>query len=636
MHRPLVAHTPLRDALWVVSLEGVEAMSELYEFRVGLKSEDANVDCQALIGEVCAVELEGHNGVKRFFSGQMVRFEALGKRGEHWHYEALVAPKLWHASRRGDFRIRQNMTVQDIVTEVLGLNAIRHEWRLKQSYKTWVYNAQYGETDLSYICRLLEHEGIFFWFEHSAAGEVLVLADHFSTPEPFGGYERTPFFPPDHARAQEDHFFSWRLAREVEPGVFKHSDYDFKKPSADLTTEYADPRGHLFDQYEIFSYPGNYVERGDGDSYANARLEAMQVQQDRIILEGRVRGATPGYRFELFNHPRADQNRELIVMRAAYRAANNAYEGAGGSESSHYQVRIEAIPSDRPFRPVLRTPKPRSRGPETAVVVGPAGTEIHTDEYGRVKVHFHWDRYGQKDGEDSCWIRVAHPWAGANYGAIHIPRVGQEVIVDYEHGDPDRPIITGRVYNAEQMPPWGLPANKTQSGILTRSSMGGSAANANAIRFEDLKGSEQVWVHAEKNLDTEVENCETHSVQVDRSKSIGNDESNTIGHDRKTAVRNEETFFVGANRHDGIGKTYLLEAGDKIRLVCGETVIEMTKEGQLSIKCKNFNITADESGQINTLQSVLDLNMDNRAATTAPDGDGDKGGIVQATESHFQ
>ncbi|MFN3988619.1 MAG: type VI secretion system Vgr family protein, partial [Rhodocyclaceae bacterium] len=224
----------------------------------------------------------------------------------------------------------------------------------------------------------------------------------------------------------------------------------------------------------------------------------------------------------------------------------------------------------------------------------------------------------------------------ANYGAIHIPRVGQEVIVDFEHGDPDRPIITGRVYNAEQMPPWELPANKTQSGILTRSSTGGGADNANAIRFEDRKGEEQVWIHAEKNLDTSVEHCETHSVQVDRTKSIGNNEVNTIGRDRQTAVRNNDTFLVGVDRHDAVGNEYLIEAGERIRIVCGETVIEMTKDGQFSIKCKNFNITADESGQINTLQSVLDLNMDNRAATTGPFGDGVKSGIVQATESFFQ
>jgi len=205
-----------------------------------------------------------------------------------------------------------------------------------------------------------------------------------------------------------------------------------------------------------------------------------------------------------------------------------------------------------PLSPATRHPKPRTRGVETAIVVGPPGQEIHTDQYGRVKVHFHWDRYGKKDGTDTCWIRVAQPWAGSHFGAIHLPRIGQEVIVDFEHGDPDRPIITGRVYNAEQMPPWALPANKTQSGFLTRSSLGGSAANANAIRFEDLKGAEQLWIHAERNQDIEVELDETHWVGQDRTKTIDRDETTHVKRDRTETVDANETITVHKNRTETV------------------------------------------------------------------------------------
>ncbi|MDR1423470.1 MAG: type VI secretion system tip protein VgrG, partial [Azoarcus sp.] len=428
-------------------------------------------------------------------------------------------------------------------------NALRYEWRLKNNYKTWEYLVQYGETDLDFLLRLFEHEGIYYWFEHGPGGETLILGDHCSTHESFGGYESIPFYLPDEARADEDHYFGWRTGREPEPGRFKHRDYDFKNPSKDLSTEQNDPLGHLFDQYEIYAYPGNYVETGDGKSYAAARLEALQRSQDTIELEGRVRGATPGCRFNLRNHPRADQNRELVITKAIYEIDNNDYEGMGESgDGARFHIRIEAIPAGHQYRAVHKTAKPRARGPETAVIVGPAGSEIHTDQYGRVKVHFHWDRYGQKDGSDSCWIRVAYPWAGTNFGGIHIPRIGQEVIVDYEYGDPDRPIITGRVYNAEQMPPWDLPANQTQSGFLTRSSLGGTPDNANAFRFEDAKGEEQVWLHAERNQDIEVEVDETHWVGQDRSKTVDRDETTVIHRHRTETVDGNEKITIHLNR----------------------------------------------------------------------------------------
>jgi len=530
MHRALTAHTPLGDIWWALGLAGKEALSDLYEFHLALKSKVSNIDVQSLIGEVAAVELEAQNRIKRYFSGQIVEAVAKSQIGKYWHYEVTIAPKLWHASRRSDFRIWQNVTVQDIATEVLAKNAIRYEWRLKNQYKTWEYLVQYGETDLSFLLRRFDNEGIYFWFEHGIDGETLILADHFSTHEPFCGYEKIPFYPPDRARPDVDQFFAWSAGRVPEPGHFQHSDYDFKHPSKDLTTTDDDPRGHLFDQYQMFAYPGNYVDTNDGSAYAAVRLDELQLRQDTIELEGRVRGVIPGYRFQLTNHPREEQNRELVVTRAEHVITNDDYEGGTDSVEAHYQVKIGAIPADRQFR-VQREPpkKPLTHGPETAVVVGPPGSEIHTDEYGRIKVHFHWDRYGAKDGSDSTWIRVSYPWAGNSFGGIHIPRVGQEVIVDYEFGDPDRPIVVGRVFNAENMPPWDLPANKTQSGVLSRSTLGATPANANAFRFEDARGQEQVWLHAERDFDVGVERNMTETVGLAYLQNVGAGRIENVG-----------------------------------------------------------------------------------------------------------
>jgi type VI secretion system secreted protein VgrG len=550
MHRLLIAHTPLGDDWWAVSLDGTEALSTQYAFQLELKSKNPDIDGQALIGEVASVELEAQDGIKRYFSGQIVKVSARGLHDRHWAYGVTLAPKLWHASRRADFKIWQNRTVREIADEVLSSNAMRYEWRLKNSYKTWEYLVQYNESDLNFLSRLFEHEGIYYWFDHGEQGETLVLGDHFSTHEPFGGYERIPFYPPDQARSDEDHYSGWSAEREPESGRYTHSDYDFKSPSKNLTTEFSDPRGHLFDQYEVFAYPGNYTETADGSAYAAARLEALQSAQDVLTLKGDVRGAIPGARFTLHKHPRRDQNRDLTITAAHYHIINNDYESGSGGEGAQFQVEIEAIPADRQFRPPLKTPKPHTRGPDTAVVVGPG--EIHTDEYGRVKVHFHWDRYGARDGSDSCWIRVAYPGAGSNFGEVHIPRVGQEVIVDFEHGDPDRPIITGRVYNAAQMPPWDLPASKTQSGILTRSTPGGAVSNANALRFEDAIGAEQVWLHAERNQDIEVELDETHWVGQDRKKTIDRDENTQVHRNRTEEVDGNETIAIHQNRTETV------------------------------------------------------------------------------------
>ena len=406
----------------------------------------------------------------------------------------------------------------------------------------------------------MEHEGIYYWFEHSEGNHLMVLGDHFSTHEPYPGYATVPWYPPDQTFVDKDHFYAWRQAREVESGKYVHTDYDFKKPPTDLTTELADPKGHLYDQYEVFDFPGGYTDPGFGQHYAAVRLQALQADQDRVQGQGLVRGAAPGYRLTLDKHPRKDQNRELLIVRATYQIANNDYEGAGGSGQSNFEVAIEAMPAQTQFRPRRTTPKPHTLGPETAQVVGPAGEEIYTNEHGQVKVKFHWDRYGKKDGTDSCWIRVSHPWAGSNYGGIHIPRIGQEVIIDFLNGDPDYPIITGRVYNASQMPPWKLPANKTQSGFLTRSTKGGAsgdgmrngAGDANALRFEDKKGDEQVWFHAQKDYLTEVEHDESKWVGNDRHKEIDRDETTEVHRHRTETVDGNETITIHMNRTETV------------------------------------------------------------------------------------
>jgi len=627
MNRTLVAHTPLGEVWWAVSLHGNEALSSLYEFRLELKSEEPDIDIQSMIGETCAVECTGDLFASvRYFSGLVVHATAKGQSNKHWLYELTIAPKLWFDSRRADFKIYQNLTVQAIADEVLQQNAINFEWRLKNSYKTWEYVVQYGETDLAFLLRLLGHEGIYFWFEHSVNGEKLILGDHFSVHESFAGYETIPYYAPDVARANEDHFYAWHASRIAEPGKFVHTSYDFEQPSKDLKTECIDPCGHLFDQYEIFSYSGAYTESGHGQEYATARLQGLQEAQNVIVLKGVVRGAIPGYCFTLKKHPVAEHNREFTIVSTEYRVRNNEYESGHNtlSKEADFHVKVSAMPSDRQYRaPSNKFKMPRAHGPDTAVVVGPSGSEIHTDKYGRIKVHFHWDRYGKKDGNDSCWMRVSYPSAGSNFGGINIPRVGQEVIIDYEHGDPQRPLVTGCVYNAEQMPPWDLPANKTQSGLMSRSTLGGTSSNFNAMRFEDAKGQEEMWLHAEKDRKVDVKNDDTTWIGNNRTETVDANETITIKGSRTETVSGDETISIGGNRTESVsGNETIAVSGDRTRTVQGAETVAVTGDRTKTVAAnetdsiaQNLTVSVgqnkEESIALTSTQNVGTMRMDN-------------------------
>ena len=591
MDRTFKAHSPLGDQLRFRSLSGREQISRLFEFRVSLLSESDSISAKSLLGQDLSVEVdlttEKNGGGKRFLSGQVVQFSFAGRDGDYFAYDAVLRPWLWLATRRSDFKIFQFKDVPAIVQEVLAPYGFTVVNKLTGSYRQWDYCVQYGESDFNFISRLLEAEGAYFYFEHAQGSHKLVLGDGIGSHSPLPqGPSTHPYYSGDRAAHVHDEDFidGWRALEDIASGHFAADDYDFTKPKALLDTKQQQPAGHPQDSREIYDWPGGYTEVGDGENYARVRVEQLKAERELMHGAGNARNLAPGYLFNLTKYPRSDQNQQYLIEAADYRFEENVYrsDGGGGSGAAGrggidspttYRLSVQAVPSKLPYRSQRITPKPRTTGPQTAVVVGPPGEEIYTDEYGRVKVQFHWDRYGKMDENSSCWIRVSSPWAGSNYGGIHIPRIGQEVIVDFLNGDPDYPMITGRVYNAMQMPPWDLPANKTQSGFLTRSTKGGtpghglhnSPGTANAIRFEDMAGKEQLWLHAQKDQLTEVENDEDKWVGQDRRKTIDRDEFNTIHRDRTEIVdRNEkinvhgwrteevdldETLTVHQNRH---------------------------------------------------------------------------------------
>jgi type VI secretion system secreted protein VgrG len=401
----------------------------------------------------------------------------------------------------------------------------------------------------------MEHEGIGYYFKHTDGHDTLVLTDSTSKHTPFPGYEKLSFIPPtSQVKPDLEHVSTWDFSREIEPGIYAHDDYDFEKPSTELLTKKTLPRGYTPSDYEIYDYPGTYMQSSDGNQYAAVRIDELGTPFEKAHASTNARGLSVGALLTLEDNPRDDQNREYLITNGTYDLLFENYEGIPDPAGASFRCQFVTMPSSQQFRPARLTPKPFVQGPQTALVVGPSGEEIYTDKYGRVKVQFHWDRRGKKDEKSSCWMRVSHPWAGKQWGGISLPRIGQEVIVDFLEGDPDQPIVTGRVYNAEQMPPYDLPGNKTQSGVKSRSSMHGSPANFNEFRFEDKKGSEQVFLHAEKNQDIEVENNETHWVGNDRTKTIDHDETSHIKHDRTETVDNNETITVHGQRTETVDK----------------------------------------------------------------------------------
>jgi type VI secretion system secreted protein VgrG len=554
-------------------------LSTLGEMHVSLLSTKVDLKPEDLLGQPLTVNVQLDQAAKRFFHGYVSRFAVSGHTGRHYRYSATVRPWLWFLTRTTDCRIFQEETIPSIVKTVFQDHKIANfEFKLfrEREYAKWPYCVQYRESDYNFIARLLENEGIYWYFKHAEGQHKLVLVDSHTAHDKLQDHEVLPYFanaeqvPPD-----KEYVSTWNFASEVLPGKTALTSYDFERPSVDLKVNEERSRAYELSDYEMFDYEIDYTQAAEGSRLAEDRLEELQARFRTYRGGSNAQRIEVGRRLALRKHPREDQNAEYLVTSVTVHAQVNSYES--GSESGGFQCDFSAIPSSQQFRPPRNTPKPFVQGPQTAVVVGPAGEEIFTDKYGRVKLHFHWDRYSKKNDKSSCWVRVSHPWAGKNFGVIDIPRIGQEVVVSFLEGDPDQPLITGRVYNAEQMPPWDLPANATQSGILTRSSKGGGYGNANAIRFEDKQGSEQLWIHAEKNQDIEVENDETHWVGHDRTKTIDHDETTHVKHDRTETVDNNEKISIGVNRSEDVGKNETISIGaDRSETVGKNETISIT------------------------------------------------------------
>jgi type VI secretion system secreted protein VgrG len=632
--RLLEIDTPLgKDVLLLQDLSGAERISRPFQFRLNLLSTNGSLEYKTIVGQRVSITLKMGDNKKRYLNGFVSSFSQ-GKTDERFTaYTAEVVPWLWFLSRTSDCRIFQNKSVPDIVKQVFSdLGFQDFKLSLQGQYEPLVYCVQYRESDLNFVSRLMEHAGILYFFEHDKDKHTLVLGDATSVHKPCPEQSNARMdYTAGGAIWDEDVVSAWRMDLNLRPGKYALTDYNFETPGTNLlSSEETVYKVGGNDAYEIYDYPGDYGKKNEGEAATKLRMQEEETAHLWAAGSGGCRSFVTGYKFDLSGHSRSELNRSYLLTEVRHSASVGAnYYSSGNSSDAFYSNDFSCIPASIPFRPPRLTPKPFVQGPQTAVVVGPAGEEIYTDKYSRIKVQFFWDRQGKKDENSSCWMRVSQPWAGKGWGAINIPRIGQEVIVEFLEGDPDRPIITGRFYNAEQMPPYKLADNQTRTTFMSRSTKGGGASNFNELRFEDQKGSEQIFMNAEQDMDLRVENQSrefigsdrhlivkanqrelveadkhahvkgTHfekidgdmslqigakqmekvggdkSIEVDGARKeeiVGND-SLQVGRDQKTQIGGNLSLQVGQSSNAKVGMTHAMEAGQTIHLKGGMTVI---------------------------------------------------------------
>ena len=615
-NRAVKVYTPLPDnTLLFSSMTGSERISTLFDYRLELITENVEVDLDKILGEDITVQLDYtpsdyvSPGSSRFYHGIVASCGLVASADSFMHYEFSVRPWLWFLTRTADCRIFQETSVPDIIEQVLSDSGFSdYEVNLSGSYETWRYCVQYRETDYNFLSRLMEQEGIYYYFKHENGKHTLMIVDGYGGHTTLPGYAEVPYFPVgDNLIRERDHIQQWQLSKQLQPGKFATKDFNFEIPKTNMLAQKPMAGSHAKADYEIYDYPGEYPSStgepkvGNGETVAKIRMEELAVQHEIASGSGNAEGLSAGYLFKLTNCEISSQNREYIILESQCSFSLDDYR-SNSSGDMNFHCNIRAISSKQQFRAPRVTPKPMVQGPQTALVVGPSGEEIWTDKYGRVKLQFHWDRYGESNENSSCWVRVSQVWAGQGWGSIHIPRIGHEVIVEFLEGDPDRPIITGRVYNGDNGVPYDLPANQTQSGIKSRSSKKGAAANFNEIRMEDKKGEEELYVHAEKNMNVVVENDKTLKIGFDK-KDKG---------DYSVDVKNDRTATI-----DSGNDTLLVKRGNRYTTVASGDFITTVSRGDKD--------TTVKKGDQNTEVSKGDQNVEvSKGNQSTKIGEGDQ------------
>ncbi|MFL5342349.1 MAG: type VI secretion system tip protein VgrG [Gemmataceae bacterium] len=579
--RLLSVKSPLGDnALILTGFRGREELSKPFRFELDLMSPHDVIAARDIVGKDLTWTVFSEDHSPRHFNGKVVRFSAggAGARG-HRSYRAEVAPWLWFLGLSSGCRIFQNKSVPDIVKAIFDEPGFTdYEFNLGGTHAKREYCVQYRESSLDFIARLMEEEGMFYFFHHEDGKHTLKVADQAS------GYEKCDYDKVEfHGGLSDGAVGGWQHNYEFVPGKWAATDYDFEKPTTSLLST-TDTLVDLTDiaKGERYDYPGGFLTRDDGESVVKARMEAEEAAHDVVSGASASRHFFPGGKFTLEGHDVDAENQEYALTSVDHTASDPSATGGGGK--GEYSNTFTCIPASVLYRPLQNTPRSVVRGPQTAVVVGKSGEELYVDKYGRIKVQFHWDREGANDEKSSCWVRVAQTIAGKNWGTFFHPRIGQEVVVEFLEGDPDRPLVTGCVYNASNMPPYALPDNATMSGFKSNTSKGGDGFNE--LSFEDKKDSEMIYCHAQKDMKRVVENDDVTEIKHDQKVTIKNDRTQEVseGNDKYTISKGDHTFEVSKGKHgvtiQGDSTVEIKQGGQTTTIKMGDQTTKLSMGNQ--------------------------------------------------------
>lgn len=594
------------DVLRVLRFRGTEGISQLFRFDLELASTDPDVDFDAVVGEKAKLTWSLASG-ERHIHGIVSRFEQTGKGRNLTYYAARLVPRVWLLTQRRQSRIYQNLTTTDVLKQALkdgGLASDMAAISCNRSLKPRKYCVQYRESDFDFVSRLMEEEGLFYYFEHTEDSHVMKIRDDASGLTSISGDATVPLHEGEGGMVGGEEIRKFRFTRSVESGAVMTREFDFRKPK--LSLECAE-KANRETALEVYDYPGRYPDTAIGGELAKLRLQEHRAERDLAFAEGNCRRLAAGFRFELDGHPRRALNQEYLLVRVQHwgtQPTAAAEDLVSAPPPTAYQNTFECVPKGVPYRPARITPRPRVEGPQTARVTGPQGEEIHTDQFGRVKVVFPWDRLDPKDDKSSCWVQVSQGWGGPGWGFMFLPRVGHEVVVEFLEGDPDRPLITGRVYDGDNPPPYALPGDKTRSTIKTSSSPGGNGSNE--IRFEDAAGSEEVYLHGQKDWNILIEN--------DKVQTVGHDEQLHVKRNRTKKVDADQSETIGDNKTIVVGKNHDETIGGEMTLAVGKDEKETIGANQTVAVSGNQSVSVGGEGSVtigkNLTESVgADLNQ---------------------------
>jgi len=578
------------DELLVLRFTGSERMSQPFWYDVTLSGKDLTVDFEEMIGSDACLRLSTPEG-ERFVHGIVARWEEGGSGKHGTTYEATVVPRLWTLSLRRSSRIFQDLTTKDIVSKVLagsGFTSDQFRFSLQGSYKPRTYCVQYRETDLDFVSRLLEEEGMFYFFEQTEDGHLLVIADSNDACVPIPGNDALVFREGNPGMQGTEQVTRLRWTRSLRIAKVSMLEFDFKKPSLDQTVTETSGDADKEARFVSEDFPGEYPEPGLGSRLAKVRLEEQRAEAYLGVGETDCRRLSPGWRFSLEEHPNEEANRQYLVVAARFRGIQprQDFQGMDKPGTRLYLCTFECTPSEVAYRAPRITPRPRLDGLQTAVVVGPKGEEIHCDEFGRVKVKFPWDRSSTTDDKASCWIRASQQWGGGGYGSMFIPRIGQEVVVEFLEGDPDRPLITGRVYNGGSPVPYELPAQKIITTMQSSTSPGGRAANE--LRMNDAAAAEELFVNASKDHNSKIENDRHLKVKINETVTVNGNVTRTVEKEEKVEVEKNRNEVVASDQSTTIKGDDLLDVKGGVSRSIGSIRLRFIK-GDSTLKVDGSN-----------------------------------------------